>query len=67
MSSDQSKSSDHDAGSASHDDDHKTEKLAGSKAGGTDIPAGEGGEDEGSAPVEGKDDHLKEDQKPITK
>ena len=68
MSSGQSKSSDHDAGSASHDDDHKTEKkLGGSKAGGTDMPAGEGGEDEGSAPVEGKDDHLKEDQKPITK
>ena len=29
--------------------------------------AGEGGgEDEGSAPKEGRDDHLKEDQKPIT-
>ena len=28
--------------------------------------APEGGEDEGSTAKEGKDDHLKEDQKPIT-
>jgi hypothetical protein len=26
-----------------------------------------GGEDDGSAPIEGEDDHLHEDQKPITR
>lgn len=32
------------------------------------VPKGDsGGEDEGSAPVEGHDEHLKDDQKPITK
>jgi hypothetical protein len=32
-----------------------------------DSGGGGGGEDEGSAPVEGHDEHLKDDQKPITK
>ena len=46
----------------------KTEEMRGSSKGGTDMQPGEdGGEDDGSAPVEGKDDHLKEDQKPVTK
>jgi hypothetical protein len=47
--------------------DHKTESLTGQKEGGTDMPADREGEDEGSAPVEGQDDHLKDDQKPISK
>jgi len=29
-------------------------------------PAPAGGEDDGSAPIEGEDGHLREDQKPIT-
>jgi len=50
------------------DEQHKTEQLTGSGEGGTDMAAeDEGGEDEGSAPKEGNDDHLREDQKPITK
>ena len=49
-------------------DRNKTENLTESSEGGTDMqPGGSGGEDEGSAPIEGRDDHLKEDQKPITK
>jgi hypothetical protein len=44
---------------------HKVEELTGHKEGGTDMPSKDsGGEDEGSAPQEGSDDHLKEDQKP---
>ncbi len=50
------------------DEQRKTEQLTGSGEGGTDMSAGdEGGEDEGSAPKEGNDDHLKENQKTITK
>ena len=33
--------------------------------GSNDSPPGEEGEDEGSTSSEGKDDHLKEEQKPI--
>jgi hypothetical protein len=47
------------------DEKHKTEDLTGSGKGGTDTMPSEGaGEDEGSAPKEGSDDHLKDDQKP---
>ena len=47
------------------DERHKTEDLTGHREGGTDMPPNDGGgEDEGSAPKEGADDHLKEDQKP---
>jgi hypothetical protein len=50
------------------EDQHKTEDLTESAEGGTDMQPGDsGGEDEGSAPIEGKDGHLKDDQKPITK
>lgn len=50
------------------DDRHKTEELTKSSEGGTDMtPGSGGGEDEGSAPVDGDDDHLHEDQKPVTK
>jgi hypothetical protein len=40
-----------------HDDELKND---------ADKHGDDAGEDEGSAPKEGKDDHLKEDQKPIT-
>ena len=37
-----------------------------SKSGSPPRPSkGQGGEDEGSAPVEGNDEGLKEDQKPV--
>jgi hypothetical protein len=50
------------------DDRHKSENLTGSSDGGTDMPPGSGsGEDDGSAPIDGDDDHLKDDQKPITR
>lgn len=47
---------------------HKTENVTEASEGSADMaPGAEGGEDEGSAPVEGNDDHLHDDQKPITK
>lgn len=50
------------------DDRPKTEDMTKSSEGGTDMaPGNGGGEDEGSAPVEGEDGHLHDDQKPLTK
>lgn len=46
---------------------HKTDEMTKSSEGGTDMaPGSGGGEDEGSAPVEGEDGHLHDDQKPLT-
>lgn len=45
--------------------EHKTKDMAGQQDGGTDMPAGAAGEDEGSAPIDGDDSHLKDDQKPL--
>lgn len=50
------------------DERHKTEDMTGSGEGGTDMPPSEGaGEDESSAPKEGDDRHLHENQKPTDK
>jgi hypothetical protein len=47
-------------------DDKTPNRAASDEDESTPSKAAEGGEDEGSTANEGKDDHLKEDQKPIT-